>query len=99
MRISDWSSDVCSSDLLIGIAAGGWAVNRWLTDGNLAPAPKMVGAPSGAANPLVTGGTAKGAADAAPLVVTPVDGANALAARVAELEQRLSRIKIGRAHV
>src|SRR3546814_17720578 len=43
--------------LLIGIAAGGWAVNRWLTDGNLAPAPQRVGAPTGAANPLVTGGT------------------------------------------
>ena len=42
----------------------------------------------------MTGGTAKGGADAPPLVVTPVDGANALAARVAELEQRLSRITL-----
>src|SRR3546814_7345904 len=54
----------------------------------------MVGAPAGAANPLLTGGAAKGGGDAPPLVVTPVDGANALAARVAELEQRLSRITL-----
>ena len=80
--------------LLIGIAGGGWAVNRWLTDGDLSPAPKAVATPADAANPLLTGGTAKGGADAPPLVVTPVDGANALAARVAELEQRLSRITL-----
>ena len=65
--------------LLIGIAGGGWAVNRWLTDGDLSPAPKAVATPADAANPLLTGGTAKGGADAPPLVVTPVDGANALA--------------------
>src|SRR3546814_9543150 len=84
--------------LLIGIAAGGWAVNRWLVGSNLSPAPKMVGAPAGAANPLLTDGAAKGGAAGAPLVVTPVDGANALTARVAELEQRLSRITRSEEH-
>ena len=69
--------------LLIGIVGGGWAVNRWLTDSNLSPAPKAVATPAGAANPLLGGGAAKGGADAPPLVVTPVDGAKALAARVA----------------
>ncbi len=76
--------------LLIGIAGGGWAVNRWLTGQNVPPAT-MIGAP--AAPTLVAGGTAKGTAGQ-PLAVTPVDGANALAARVAELEQRLSRITL-----
>jgi outer membrane murein-binding lipoprotein Lpp len=76
--------------LLIGIAGGGWAVNRWLTGSNLPPAAKMVAAPAGAGNPAA----AKSAANAPPLMVAPIDGANALAARVAELEQRLSRITL-----
>ncbi|KTE00103.1 MAG: hypothetical protein ACT6QT_00105 [Sphingopyxis sp.] len=76
--------------LLIGIAGGGWAVNRWLTGNNLPPTAKMVAAPAGAANPLA----AKSGANAPPLMVAPIDGANALAARVAELEQRLSRITL-----
>ncbi|RYD45263.1 MAG: hypothetical protein EOP63_02320 [Sphingomonadales bacterium] len=76
--------------LLIGIAGGGWAVNRWLTGNNLPPEAKMVAAPVGAANPP----SAKSEADAVPLMVAPIDGANALAARVAELEQRLSRITL-----
>lgn len=78
--------------LLIGIA-GGWAVNRWLAGDNAPPAARTVAAP-GAANPLLTGAAAKGDAEAPPLMVAPVDGANALAARVAELEQRLSRITL-----
>lgn len=77
--------------LLIGIAGGGWAMNRWLADQNAAPVTKTL--PSGA---LAVAG--KGSVDAAagqvPLVVAPVDGANALAARVADLEQRLSRITL-----
>lgn len=76
--------------LLIGIAGGGWAVNRWLTGNNLPPEAKMVAAPVGAANPP----SAKSEDDAVPLMVAPIDGANALAARVAELEQRLSRITL-----
>ena len=31
--------------LLIGIAGGGWAVNRWLTGENI-PTPKMIGTPA-----------------------------------------------------
>jgi len=75
--------------LLIGVAGGGWAVNRWLTGQNVPPA-KMIGATAPA---VVAGGTPKGTAGQ-PLMVAPVDGANALAARVAELEQRLSRITL-----
>src|SRR3546814_1693050 len=30
MRISDWSSDVCSSDLLIPVAVKGWDRPAWL---------------------------------------------------------------------
>ncbi|MBO9697169.1 MAG: hypothetical protein J7499_13310 [Sphingopyxis sp.] len=78
--------------LLVGVAGGGWAVNRWLTGGNLPPA-KMVEAPRGAANPLLAGATARTAA-AGTAPAAPVDGATALAARVAELEQRLSRITL-----
>jgi hypothetical protein len=80
--------------LLIGIVAGGWAVNRWLAGIDAPPAARTVAAPAGAANPLLTGAAAKGDAEAPPLMVAPVDGANALAARVAELEQRLSRITL-----
>jgi len=82
--------------LLIGIVGGGWAVNRWLT-GDAAPATKMIETSAGgnlAAPVLVAGGTAKGVAAGQPLVVAPVDGASALTARVAELEQRLSRITL-----
>ncbi|HEV7314580.1 mitofilin family membrane protein [Sphingopyxis sp.] len=80
--------------LLIGIAGGGWAVNRWLTGDNLPSAPKAIEPSAGTANPLLVAGAAKGAPDGQPMVVAPVDGANALAARVAELEQRLSRITL-----
>lgn len=80
--------------LLIGVAFGGWAVNRWLIEGN-APAAKTVAASkTGADSLLIASDAAKAAAAGAPLVVAPVDGANALAARVAELEQRLSRITL-----
>lgn len=79
--------------LLIGVFGGGWAVNRWLTGNNLPPA-KMIETSQGAANPLLAGGTAKGVAAGAAPVAAPVDGATALAARVAELEQRLSRITL-----
>ena len=81
--------------LLVGIAVGGWAVNRWLTGDNLPPAAQVIEPAAGGANPLlVAGGAANAAPDGPPLVVAPVDGANALAARVAELEQRLSRITL-----
>lgn len=81
--------------LLIGIVAGGWAVNRWLTGADSIPVAKMIESPSGAPNPvIVASGVTKSAAADRAMVVAPVDGANALAARVAELEQRLSRITL-----
>ncbi|MDO9368897.1 MAG: mitofilin family membrane protein [Sphingopyxis sp.] len=79
--------------LLIGIVVGGWAVNRWLTGSDTIPVAKMIESPGGGASPVLPdGGTAKAAA--APSVAPPIDGANALAVRVAELEQRLSRITL-----
>src|SRR3546814_14559828 len=36
MRISDWSSDVCSSDLFIVPGVAGWNVNRlWMSSGDI----------------------------------------------------------------
>lgn len=80
--------------LLIGIAVGGWAVNRWLVEAG-ATAAKTTSATRAGADPvLIAADAQKAAAAGAPLIVAPVDGANALAARVAELEQRLSRITL-----
>src|SRR3546814_19788101 len=50
MRISDWSSDVCSSDLRGETAQQGGAL------GQRRPAPFLLGAPSGG-QPRVDGGT------------------------------------------
>lgn len=80
--------------LLIGIAGGGWAMNRWLTDKNAATATTVSdGSPLGDAL-AVAGQAGDPAAGQVPLVVKPVDGADALAVRVADLEQRLSRITL-----
>ena len=83
--------------LLVGIIGGGWAVNRWLASDGAAPTAKTINPPAAAnlADPVLVAGTAaNGAAVAPPLVAAPVNGANGLAARVAELEQRLSRITL-----
>ena len=83
--------------LLVGVIGGGWAVNRWLGSDSAAPTPKTINPPTAGnlAEPaLVAGAATNGAPAGPPLVVAPVDGANALAARVAELEQRLSRITL-----
>ena len=81
--------------LLIGIVAGGWAVDRWLRGNDSIPVTKKIESPGGAPTPaMVAGGAAKNAVADPAMVVAPVDGANALAARVAELEQRLSRITL-----
>ncbi|MDP3784082.1 MAG: hypothetical protein Q8Q79_14340, partial [Sphingopyxis sp.] len=83
--------------LLVGVIGGGWAVNRWLTGDATAPAAKAIDtqAVGDLTDPaLLAGAAPKGAAVGQPLIVAPVDGANALAARVAELEQRLSRITL-----
>ncbi|MDK2762155.1 MAG: MICOS complex subunit MIC60 [Sphingopyxis sp.] len=79
--------------LLIGVAGGAWAVNRWLTGSDTIPVAKMIESPGGANGGLAGARGAKGRADQ-PLVVAPIDGANALAVRVAGLEQRLSRITL-----
>ena len=79
--------------LLIGIAGGGWAVNRWLTGDGAAPTANVIDPPA-VRDMVEPVRIADAAPKGAPLVVAPVDGANALAARVAELEQRLSRITL-----
>lgn len=83
--------------LLIGVIGGGWAASRWLAGDRAAPATKAVdpAAVGAMVDPLLVAGAApKDVATEQPLLVAPVDGANALAARVAELEQRLSRITL-----
>jgi hypothetical protein len=78
--------------LLAGILGGGWAMSRWL-GADSAPVATVVDAPaSGGA--LAAMGDIEAEARQPAMVVAPVDGANALAARVAELEQRLSRITL-----
>lgn len=72
--------------MLAGAVAGGWAVNRLLGDKRAPSATRTVDQPS-------AGGVAA-APSQPPLVVAPVDGAGALTTRVAELEQRLSRITL-----
>ncbi|HMN54921.1 MAG TPA: hypothetical protein PKC32_12130 [Sphingopyxis sp.] len=79
--------------LIVGIVGGGWAMSRWLA-GDAAPVTRVVDTPTpGGVLKAMTDGTARAPA-APPVVVAPVDGADALAARVAELEQRLSRITL-----
>jgi hypothetical protein len=80
--------------LLVGVIGGGWAVNRWLTGDATAPAAKAIDTQAVGDPALIAGAAPTGAAAGQPLIVAPVDGANALAARVAELEQRLSRITL-----
>lgn len=81
--------------LLIGVVGGGWAMNRLLADGKKAPLTKVIDTPApGGLLGLGQQGEAEAAAAQPAMVVAPVDGANALAARVAELEQRLSRITL-----
>ena len=82
--------------LLIGIGGGGWAVDRWLTGEAAVPATKIIeSGGNGAVDPvLIAGADPAGAIADPPLAVAPIDGANALVVRVAELEQRLSRITL-----
>jgi len=81
--------------LVIGLVGGGWAMTRLLSGNGSEPAAKMVEAPAPA--PAMQGGTAPVAAAGTPepaSAAVPVDGADALAARVADLETRLSRITL-----
>ncbi|WP_422059347.1 mitofilin family membrane protein [Sphingopyxis sp.] len=79
--------------LLAGVVGGGWAMSRWLD-----PDPKTetaVGdAPAGEQLAVVGQTAADPKTGQTALVVAPVDSPDALGARVAELEQRLSRITL-----
>ncbi|WP_033074397.1 mitofilin family membrane protein [Sphingopyxis sp. MWB1] len=78
--------------LLIGVVGGGWAMNR-LLDSRETAAP--VTKTTSQATPSAEEAPRPDAdGDVAPLMVAPVDGADALVTRVAELEQRLSRITL-----
>lgn len=78
--------------LVIGIIAGGWAMNRWLASGEAEPIAKVIdtAAPGGTAS-AANAQLAPGASVQPPAALPP-GGAEALPARVAELEMRLSRI-------
>ena len=79
--------------LILGVVGGGWAMNRWLA-ADTPPATTVAADASGGALTAVGEAPATARSGGQPLVVAPVDGADALAARVAELEQRLSRITL-----
>lgn len=83
--------------LVIGVVGGGWAMTRLLVDGGQPPVTKVVRTPASSAASAATADAVDGVAAPAgqpALVVAPLDGANALAARVADLESRLSRITL-----
>lgn len=79
--------------LIVGVVGGGWAMSRWLAS-DTPPVTSVTDTPaSGGVLKIVSDGTDPSLA-AQPVVVAPIDGADALAARVAELETRLSRITL-----
>ncbi len=81
--------------LLVGVIAGGWAMNRFLADDG-APKAKVIDTATPGGTLTVAGaGEAPAAVGSAPqpLAALPADGST-LPARVAELEQRLSRITL-----
>jgi len=78
--------------LILGVVGGGWAMSRWLAADTPATSSVAVDAPGRVLK--VVGEAPAANQRAQPLVVAPVDGADALAARVSELEQRLSRITL-----
>ncbi|MBL8649865.1 MAG: hypothetical protein JNL35_05615 [Sphingopyxis sp.] len=82
--------------LVIGIIGGGWAMNRLLADDGT-PLSKVIetATPGGTVAVAGAGEAPAPVAPAQPLAApSPADSADALAARVAELEQRLSRITL-----
>src|SRR3546814_16615962 len=56
MRISDWSSDVCSSDLLVGLAVGTTVENSGTIAGESNDGVRLIGGGS-----VTNGGTISGA--------------------------------------
>lgn len=83
--------------LIIGVIGGGWAMTRLLasdTPKTQQTVDAAAGADAIAARAVDSEQAADPGAPRQALVVAPVDGANALAVRVDELEQRLSRITL-----
>jgi hypothetical protein len=79
--------------LILGVVGGGWAMSRWLASDAPPVATVAADAPRGALTAVGDGPDAT-PGGAQPLAAVPVEGADALGARVAELEQRLSRITL-----
>ena len=78
--------------LILGVVGGGWAMSRWLASEK--PPVTVVSDEPGVGGALAAIGQAEVAAGGQAAAAPAVDGAGGLAARVAELEQRLSRINL-----
>jgi hypothetical protein len=78
--------------LILGVVGGGWAMNRWLASEQ--PPATVVSDEPAVGGALAAIGQAEVAAGGQVAAAPVVDGAGGLAARVAELEQRLSRINL-----
>jgi hypothetical protein len=78
--------------LILGVVGGGWAMSRWLASEK--PPVTVVSDEPAVGGALAAIGQAEVAAGGQVAAAPAVDGAGRLAARVAELEQRLSRINL-----
>lgn len=78
--------------LILGVVGGGWAMSRWLAREK--PPVTVVSDEPAVGGALAAIGQAEVAAGGQVAAAPAVDGAGGLAARVAELEQRLSRINL-----
>lgn len=78
--------------LLLGVVGGGWAMSRWLAADPAAVTTVDASPPAGGG--LTAMGGATPADSTQDLAIVPADPAGGLPARVAELEQRLSRITL-----
>lgn len=78
--------------LILGVVGGGWAMSRWLASEK--PPVTVVSDEPAVGGALAAIGQAEVAAGGQVAAAPVVDGAGGLAARVAELEQRLSRINL-----
>lgn len=78
--------------LILGVVGGGWAMSRWLASEK--PPVTVVSDEPAVGGALAAIGQAEVAAGGQAAAAPAVDGAGGLAARVAELEQRLSRINL-----
>ena len=78
--------------LILGVVGGGWAMSRWLASEK--PPVTVVSDEPAVGGALAAIGQAEAAAGGQVAAAAAVDGASGLAVRVAELEQRLSRINL-----